>query len=372
MAGETETLEELGLTANEAKLYLILVRSGKLRANELAAKSGMQRRTVYDTLAQLERKGLAGKADINGVLAFTPAPPSSLITLLEEKRNGIEKILPSLSREYEGEGKSSVSVVYGVSGMKTMLEDIISLNADFCVYYGQLQIFDYLPKYFPIFNEKRKRLGIRAKYILLDTPQSRERSKLIPLANFKFIDPSSLSAGVWWTYADRLILFILEKEPIMIFIKNADLAKTFRKTFDELFESHTAIYRGMDGMKAVLELTLGCKDTYFIGGFGMAPKLLPEYFEARYNKEAIKRGIKWWNIAHRYILKTPAVRQPFHKIRFLPKQMQANPSVIWIFGDYVANVLWLKEPVAFLVQDKNIAKAYKEYFNLLWGMTEEK
>ncbi|MFA5106215.1 MAG: helix-turn-helix domain-containing protein [Candidatus Micrarchaeia archaeon] len=372
MASETEVLEELGLTANEARLYLLLVKSGNQKANELAVKSGLQRRTVYDTLASLEKKGLAGKAEVNGVLVFSASPPASLLSLVDEKRDSISKILPSLAQTYEKAGETKVSVLYGISGIKTVFEDVISLQTDYCAYYGQLQFFDMLPKSMGIFNEKRKELGLKARYILLDVPQARERAHLMPLTEIKFMDPSALSVGVWWTYADRVILFVLEKDPATIFIKNAALARTFQKIFDKAFDSQAQVYHGREGMKAILEMTLEFKDTHFIGGFGMAPKLMPEYFENTYNPEAQKKGHKWWNVAHRTILKTPAMKQPFHNIRFLPSHLEKSPNVIWIFGDYVANVVWLKEPVAFLVHDRNIARAYKEYFRLLWDMAEEK
>ena len=370
MAGELEALEGLGLTPNEAKLYLLLAKAGRMKASELSARSGLQRRTVYDTLQQLGKKGLAGKAEMGGVTVFSPSPPSSLLSLLEEKRDSVEKILPRLSETFEAEERAGASVLYGTSGIKTVLEDILALRAEYCVYYGQLQIFDYLPKFFQIFNEKRKRLGIRAKYILLDVPKARERSALIPLAEFRFVDPSVLSAGVWWVYADRLVLFILQKEPITIIIRNAELAKTFRRTFDNEFESKTQTYRGLEGMKALLERTLLEKETLFIGGSGQVPVRLPGYVWKEYVPRAVKLGHAWWNAASSVILKTDAAKMPFHRIRILPEAMEKNPNVIWIFGNCVANVVWLAEPVAFLVEDRNIADAYRRYFWLLWKLSK--
>lgn len=370
MVGETETLEGLGLTPNEAKLYLLLVKAGRMKATGLAAKSGLQRRTVYDTLQQLERKGLAGQAKSGGVTLFSPSPPSSLLSMLEEKRDSVEKILPQLSRAFEAEERTGAEVLYGTGGMKTVLEDILALRADYCVYYGQLQIFDYLPKFFPIFNERRKRLGIRARYLLLDVPQARQRAARIPLAMFKFMDPSSLSVGVWWVYADRLILLVLQKEPITIIIRNAELAKTFRRTFDNEFSSKTQTYRGLAGIRALLERTLLEKETLFIGGSGQVPVRLPEYTWNDYVPRAKKLGHVWRNAASEVILRTPAVRMPFHRIRIMPRTLGSNPNVIWIFGNCVANVVWLPEPVAFLVEDAHIANAYRRYFQLLWKMSK--
>ncbi len=371
MAGELEVLEELGLSTNEAKLYLMLVKGGRMKATDLSVKSGLQRRGVYDTLAQLEKKGMVGKAEIAGVLTFSPSPPSSLLSLIDEKRDSIEKILPNLSGAFEKDENTSVSVLYGKAGIKMVLEDILFLKADFCVYHGQLQIFDILPKFTRIFNEKRKQLGIRAKYLLLDVPHAREFAPQIPLAEIKFIDPSSLSAGVYWTYADRLVLFVLQKEPVTIFIKNSELARTFKKSFDVMFGSSSQVYRGKEGVIAVLEQTLKHKETLFIGGRGQVPIEVPEYFWGKYDKQAVKTGHIWRNIAYRSIRKTKAAKLPYHKIRYLPKEWSISPSVVWIYGDCVANVVWLREPIIFVVEDKHVAAAYRNYFELLWKISEK-
>ncbi len=240
MLNEQEVLEGAGLSANEAKIYLLLARSGKLKATEVSVKTGLQRRTVYDTLNQLEKKGLAGRASISGILAFTASPPSSLRTFIEGKREALEKILPGLSKSYEAEDRTDVSVMYGNAGIMTVLLDILGLKPDsYYAYHGQMQFFDNLPKFMQIFNDKRRNFGIRTKYLLIDTPQVRERAPRMSLATIKFIDPSTISPGVWWTYADRIILFVLPKggESLTIFIKNKELAKTFRGSFERMFKS---------------------------------------------------------------------------------------------------------------------------------------
>ena len=370
---EIATLQDAGLSANEARLYALLVKGGGMKATQMAKHSGMQRRTVYDVLEQLERKGLAGKADVGGVSNYFASPPAALLSFLEEKQSAVQQLLPQLSRQFEANEGGSANVLYGKGGLRAVLQDIIALKSDFCVYYGQLAIADAIPKSFEIFNKKRKELGIRAKWVLLDIPEARKRAEKVPMTEFRYIDPSAISGGVWWPYADRLVLFAVDKNPdrtVTTMIRNADLAKTFRKTFDDMFQTHTQTFHGREGMRAILERTLQHKETLFIGGAGQAPVFLPDYVKNEYAPRAVRQGHVWRNIAHRAILKTPAASLPYHRMRFLPKDMQASPNVIWIFGNCVVNVLWLKEPVAFLVEDKNVAAAYKNYFEILWGRAE--
>jgi len=372
MAGETEVLQELGLTANEAKLYFLLVRQGTMKATNLAEESGLQRRSVYDTLQQLERKGMVGKSDVAGVAVFSPSPPSSLLSFLDEKRNSAEKLLPSLSRSFEAESRVGASVMHGIQGVKTVLADILATRSEFCVYYGQLQTYDALPKYMQLYHEKRQKLGIKARYVLLDTPNARERAKTIPLAEFKFIDPSSPSPGVWWTYADRLALVLWHKEPTIILIRSKDLAATFKKTFELEFNSKTKIYRGDEGMRAILEETLNHKETLFMGATGQASERYHDYLVESFIPRALKRKHKWVLLSNRKILATPAATYPISVLRMLPADWEYSPNVVWIYGNYVANVVWLPVPVAFVVEDAHVANAYRNYFWLMWKTAGKK
>lgn len=235
---EIAGLQEAGLAFNEARLYHLLVREGRRRATELAKKSGLQRRTVYDVLEQLEKKGLAGKAHERGVAVYSASPPAAILSFLDEKRSAAEAILPLLSGPFEAEGRAGVSLMYGAGSLKTVMEDVISLKADFCVYHGQLQFVEMVPKFFRIFNAKRKKAGIRGRFMVLDLPEVHERAKKVELADIRYMDAATPSAGVWWTYGDRVVLFIVQKELTTIFIKNRDLAVAFRKNFDASFAAH--------------------------------------------------------------------------------------------------------------------------------------
>lgn len=52
--------------------------------------------------------------------------------------------------------------------------------------------------------------------------------------------------------------------------------------------------------------------------------------------------------------------------RYMPKNI-VTPSWVLIFGDKIATAIVTPEQkVCFLVQNKEVAKSYVQYFNLLW------
>jgi sugar-specific transcriptional regulator TrmB len=56
-----DDLTRLGLTFNEARAYKALVRLGNATARSVADASGIPRSKVYETLSQLEKRGIAQK-----------------------------------------------------------------------------------------------------------------------------------------------------------------------------------------------------------------------------------------------------------------------------------------------------------------------
>jgi sugar-specific transcriptional regulator TrmB len=142
----------------------------------------------------------------------------------------------------------------------------------------------------------------------------------------------------------------------------------FRKTESKV---HAEIYEGTEGLKSVMELILKeKKEWYTIGSTGKGPVVLPFYLE-QFARKRVKLGIKRKVLlvdskegrAYYKVLK----QQGLVKIKFLPKEIQ-QPQTIWIFDDKVAIILVSVEcPVVFLIDNKEIADFYKEYFNLLWN-----
>ena len=49
----------------------------------------------------------------------------------------------------------------------------------------------------------------------------------------------------------------------------------------------------------------------------------------------------------------------------LPKNFK-SPMVVIIFGNKVAQILWAKQPFAFVVESEEIKESFMSYFNYFW------
>jgi sugar-specific transcriptional regulator TrmB len=148
--------------------------------------------------------------------------------------------------------------------------------------------------------------------------------------------------------------------------------KSIKKSGKDVIKSE--IYEGLRGIKSVYEKilsTLEKGETQYIIG---APRIANEKIEGfllDWHKRRIKKGIKCMYIYDSDVRDYGKVREkmPLTEVRYLPKNI-ISPVWIEIFKDYVV-IGHIKgyNAVLFLVQDKEIAKSYLDYFKLIWSVS---
>jgi len=84
MTSPYQDLQILGLSSNQATVYLALARSGQSRAGEIIKRTSMHRNLVYVALQELIERNLVASNKIKGIAAFKTL---SFARLLEEPRH---------------------------------------------------------------------------------------------------------------------------------------------------------------------------------------------------------------------------------------------------------------------------------------------
>lgn len=108
-----------------------------------------------------------------------------------------------------------------------------------------------------------------------------------------------------------------------------------------------------------------------LGAISREDKVMPAFYQ-QWNKERIKKKIQF-RLLHKRRTKDQVVEKSrLMKIRYLPEEIN-NPVVINIYGDRVVNLIWKENyPLCFMVINKDIAQAYKKYFEVLWHLSATK
>src|SRR3989338_3074834 len=137
----TEALRKIGLTENEIKIYLDLLKSGSSTAYEIGKRTGIYRVHVYDKLEQLMDKGLVTHIYRGAKKFFQATSPDKIKQYLEDKKRDLEAqeeavgtILPELEAMANLPKEDTfVEVFKGNEGLKYFLKDIVKTKKEVLV-----------------------------------------------------------------------------------------------------------------------------------------------------------------------------------------------------------------------------------------------
>ncbi len=180
------TLSQVGLKSDQVYVYEALIKQGPMPAGRINQITPLKRGLVYKVLTELESLGLVTKKfEAGKVTIFEPCHPVKLQELAREKEKqakvaqiALEGQLPALISEFNlASGRPGVRVFEGLSGVQEVLKDSLTAKEEICSYAD----IETIVKYFKEINEKfvkaRERLGVKKRFIIIDTPFNREYLK---------------------------------------------------------------------------------------------------------------------------------------------------------------------------------------------------
>jgi len=159
---------------------------------------------------------------------------------------------------------------------------------------------------------------------------------------------------------NRILEIIQEKQNFLTPLIE-ELSEKYKKTKQK---EQTNFYKGKEGLKTIFEDQLEAKEILILGASPKAYEILQFYFHW-YDKKRKSKKIKTKIIATDKKIK----KIPLAEIKYLP-QKYSNPVALNIYNDKTAIILWATEPIAILIKNKEIAEAYKQYFELMWKIAK--
>ena len=124
-----ETLESLGLSPNEAKIYESLIEKGESSVSDIALAAGVHRRNAYDAIERLIAKGLCFQIVSTGENLYNAVDPEKLTELLAEKQTELARILPDLKDKFTHRVTGEEAYIYrGLEGQKNVWRDILRVG----------------------------------------------------------------------------------------------------------------------------------------------------------------------------------------------------------------------------------------------------
>ncbi|MFH1848921.1 MAG: helix-turn-helix domain-containing protein [archaeon] len=234
-----EILAQCGLTKNEAKVYLSLLRLGIGTATEIMKQSGVHRVNVYDVLERLRHKGLLSTVMQSNKRVYEAANPNQLVELIHEKEVLLTKILPELEQEHSLKRKrQQLHHFFGPEGVMRAYYMMLEQGKMIYALGGSGLNRQYLKHRHEMWNKERIQRGIKGKALYFEfTKKDTETRWDDPSIQIKYIPDKYKCLGMIDICGDLVINLVpLEGNIMAIVIENKTIADSYRQLFNFMWE----------------------------------------------------------------------------------------------------------------------------------------
>lgn len=234
-------LKEFGLTDNEIKIYVLLLKLGASTPAIIAEKTGFSRPYVYDAVERLLEKHVVSSVFKNGKKNYLATEPKYLVEIETQRLERIKSIVPSLDKlKYASSEDIKVEHHTGKYIYKVMLNSVITALPNG----GEILLFGLMDEYL-IKNDKHylthlqqyylraKELGIKEKIIV----KKNDANYTFPmeLSEFRFLKDEVIGNTSFQVYGKFVAIFLWGNQNHLILIENKDVADSYRKQFNLLW-----------------------------------------------------------------------------------------------------------------------------------------
>jgi sugar-specific transcriptional regulator TrmB len=227
-------LQRIGLSAVESKIYVVLLRTGKARAGEIAKITGLNRTSTYNGLKGLLEKGLAAYVVEANRKMFSAMEPRRLVGFTKEKEEQALEVSHELMKVYKvPEEKHNVTLYYGKRGIKTMFLDMLKEGKTNDVLDWGNQLKERMPEFekFLIKQFEKRRIHVRhvAKHGIDVTPSKTTELRFLPTKS-----TSNVTTNI---YGRKTAIIVWSDPPEGVIIENRTTADTYRDIFEIVWKA---------------------------------------------------------------------------------------------------------------------------------------
>ncbi len=241
MKPDSVLFTSLGLTKQEAAVYLAALELGEASVQELARKAGIKRTSIYNFIDRLKDRQIIFETKKKQRSIFSAAHPHQLLELGKMRLSELENAMPQLlAINNRSSRKPRVTFHENIEGIKEVYNDMLNQKQMIVCWSDQKHMWPTLGKeYCEHFPPERARRGIPLKMIATDTPENRGYAKKDKelARETKFITSDSDLRTEINIYGNKVILASFRSSPpFAVLIEDRDVAETLRVTWKELWE----------------------------------------------------------------------------------------------------------------------------------------
>lgn len=237
------SLEGIGLSEKEAKVYLTMLELGEATVVDVSKKSGINRTTIYPIIEKLRTEGMVLQTKSKKHTFFVAEDPSVVLINNKKKVETFEGFVPFL-QDIKG-GNAKVPRVYffdGPEGFKRIWKIIFSSKSkEYFIATDPREMLDFVKEGYitsKIIKEKVK-MGIKSRQIITSSEYAKEiiakdkdenRESRVLAHQFRL--PFTVIV-----VDDKVALISPRQENMILLIESEGFAKTYRSMFEAVWNS---------------------------------------------------------------------------------------------------------------------------------------
>ncbi len=234
-----QQLQKVGLSQNEAKCYLALLKLGSASANEISRFSGIHRVSVYDALRGLREKGLVSQITKANKLLFEAGSPEKILEIINEKEEQLEevkKIVPELSLDFRmAKEKQEIHSFKGLAGIKTVLREMLNSKTEILDFGAEYKIKGFLPYDYLKWDKERVRRKIKMRIVA----SMKIKPTKIQLTDIKYIPAELHSSVSTYIFDGKVALVMWVENPLAVIIEHKSVYESYKNYFEYLWKTAT-------------------------------------------------------------------------------------------------------------------------------------
>lgn len=231
-------LERIGLSANDAKIYLGLIEHGPGTVSDIARQTGIHRPIIYKHLPDLMEKQLITQTTQGKRKLFTAEPPDKLERFMESTLHELQPLLKDLRETYQAQNKRpKIRYFEGKKGIQSVFGDLVQTLGQGDIFYRYSSASEdrggYLPSNYRAIRDSKK----LERFVITNAARAQEKKsrleralKVVP-KEFDIFDHDITQV----IYADK-VAFIDYNSQSALIIENPALAKFQKNLFKLLYQ----------------------------------------------------------------------------------------------------------------------------------------
>ncbi len=239
-----QTLTDVGLSENQARVYLASRSLGPAKAADIAKQADIKRTTVYPVIESLERLGLMTVLMKGFKKLYHAEAPERLATLVELRQQKLKNSLADLNTlGATDDSNHTIKHLESLDAIKhvynSMIEDI-KPKERYMIFASPQELYDLDPEFFEDFFIRRGKLDINIRALLQDSPVGRryrdEGGEIYNVTTKLFPNTVKFTANLVIT-PQRLLIHQLLSPTWAIVIENPQIIKTHQELFESFWAS---------------------------------------------------------------------------------------------------------------------------------------